>query len=75
MGWVFTAMKVFLAPETVKKFHPLAYGKSLAGELKELGPQLPEEYGGSGTSIKQGLTVKYAAAAVAPAVAEEQPAP
>lgn len=24
MGWMFTAMKVFLSPETVKKFHPLS---------------------------------------------------
>ncbi|CAL3973134.1 unnamed protein product [Diplocarpon coronariae] len=61
MGWVFSAMKVFLSPETVKKFHPLAYGNSLAGELKTFGAELPEAYGGKGKAVKEGLTVKYAA--------------
>jgi phosphatidylinositol transfer protein SFH5 len=45
----------------VKKFHPLSYGASLAGELKEIGEQLPVVYGGKGEDMKsQGLTVKYA---------------
>ncbi|PBP23183.1 CRAL/TRIO domain protein [Diplocarpon rosae] len=65
MGWVFSAMKVFLSPETVKKFHPLAYGNSLAGELKTFGAELPEAYGGKGKTVKEGLTVKYAADPVA----------
>ena len=63
MGWVFTAMKVFLSPETVKKFHPLSYGSSLAGELKDIGEQLPVVYGGKGKDIQEGLTVKYSATA------------
>ena len=46
MAWVFTTIKLFLSPETVKKFHPLSYGKSLAGELPSIGEELPEEYGG-----------------------------
>lgn len=66
MGWVFAAMKLFLAPETVKKFHPLAYGSSLAGELKGWGSELPEAYGGKGKAVKEGLTVKYAAEKAAP---------
>lgn len=61
MGWVFAAMKLFLAPETVKKFHPLSYGSALAGELKSFGAELPTEYGGKGEDIKEGLTVKYGA--------------
>lgn len=61
MGWMFTAMKVFLSPETIKKFHPLSYGSSLAGELKALGPELPTPYGGKGKDITEGMTVKYAA--------------
>lgn len=61
MGWVFTAMKVFLAPETVKKFHPLSYGSSLAGELKDFGSELPEAYGGKGKDAKDGLSVRYGA--------------
>jgi hypothetical protein len=64
MGWVFAAMKLFLSPETVKKFHPLAYGSSLAGELKAFGPELPVVYGGKGKDIKEGLTVKYGATPV-----------
>jgi hypothetical protein len=59
MGWVFTAMKLFLSPETIKKFHPLSYGSSLAGECKGWGEELPTAYGGKGADIKDGLTVKY----------------
>lgn len=44
MAWVFTALKVFLSPETIKKFHPLSYGTSLAGELPGFGNQLPVSY-------------------------------
>ncbi|KIM99531.1 hypothetical protein OIDMADRAFT_200587 [Oidiodendron maius Zn] len=76
MGWVFAAMKIFLSPDTIKKFHPLSYGGSLAGELKPYGQELPPAYGGKGKDIKEGLTVKYAAVEVqdtAP-VATEAPA-
>ncbi|KAI9047227.1 hypothetical protein LZ554_008681 [Drepanopeziza brunnea f. sp. 'monogermtubi'] len=74
MGWVFTAMKLFLSPDTVKKFHPLAYGKSLAGELKSFGAELPAEYGGKGKSIQEGLSVRYASEPATPAVAQNQAA-
>jgi len=60
MGWVFTSIKLFLSAETVKKFHPLGYGRSLAGELPEIGEQLPKDYGGQGKNITEGLTVRYA---------------
>lgn len=60
MGWVFSAMKLFLSPETIKKFHPLSYGSSLASELKDFGQDLPIAYGGKGEDVKDGLTVKYA---------------
>jgi len=69
MGWVFAAMKLFLSAETIKKFHPLSYGSSLAGELKSFGAELPTVYGGKGTDVTEGLTVKYAAPGVP--VAEE----
>jgi hypothetical protein len=69
MGWVFAAMKLFLSPETIKKFHPLSYGSNLAGELPGFGQELPVAYGGKGKDIKDGLTVKYAASE-APAAAE-----
>jgi len=61
MSWVFAAMKVFMSPETVKKFHPLGYGSNLAGEIPAFGTQLPEAYGGKGGDVKTtGKTVKYA---------------
>jgi phosphatidylinositol transfer protein SFH5 len=54
-------MKVFMSPETIKKFHPLSYGSSLARELEGVGDQLQEVYGGKGEDIKTcGLKVKYA---------------
>lgn len=65
MGWMFTAMKLFLSPETVKKFHPLSYGSNLAGELPGWGQELPTAYGGKGKDVKEGLTVKYAAGVIA----------
>ncbi|KAG9236552.1 putative phosphatidylinositol transfer protein sfh5 [Amylocarpus encephaloides] len=61
MGWVFAAMKLFLSAETIKKFHPLSYGGSLAGELPALGDDLPTDYGGKGKDIQTGLTVQYTA--------------
>jgi phosphatidylinositol transfer protein SFH5 len=60
LAGVFAAIKLFLSAETVKKFHPLSYGGSLAGEIKEIGDQLPEVYGGKGRDLKsEGVTVKY----------------
>lgn len=63
MGWMFGAMKLFLAPATLKKFHPMASGASLATELKSIASSLPQEYGGSGAPVQQGLTVTLVDAA------------
>jgi hypothetical protein len=72
---VFAAIKVFLSPETVKKFHLLSYGGSLAGELKDVGAQLPEAYGGKGKDLKSGgMTVKYASGEEGKAEEAAQPA-
>jgi phosphatidylinositol transfer protein SFH5 len=72
---VFAAIKVFLSPETVRKFHPLSYGGSLAGELKDVGPQLPEAYGGEGKDLKSsGVTVKYASGEAVKAEPAAEPA-
>ncbi|KAF2191100.1 phosphatidylinositol transfer protein SFH5 [Zopfia rhizophila CBS 207.26] len=49
MGWLFAAMKLFVAKETVKKFTVLSYGEQLAGEL---GPQIPKVYGGQAEDLK-----------------------
>ena len=62
---VFAAMKIFLSEATIKKFHPLSYGSSLAGEVSGFGDQLPKAYGGKGKDIQEGLTVKYSAVEVA----------
>ncbi|PHH82597.1 hypothetical protein CDD83_3217 [Cordyceps sp. RAO-2017] len=53
MGWVFGAMKLFLSPATLRKFHPMASGASLAAELGAVGPDLPPEYGGQGPALLQ----------------------
>jgi len=50
MGWMFAAMKVFLAKETVAKFQVLSYGSYVAAEL---GEGVPKEYGGKGASLKE----------------------
>jgi hypothetical protein len=61
MGWVFAALKLFVSAETVRKFHPLSYGSNLAGEIKDIGEQLPKVYGGNGKDLKEvGEVVKYA---------------
>jgi hypothetical protein len=71
MGWVFAAMKLFVSPATLRKFHPLSSGASLVNEIENISSTLPKEYGGSGPSVKEGLTVKLADAT--PAVVQEAP--
>lgn len=71
MGWVFSAMKLFLAPATVKKFHVLSYGSDLAGELKSFGSELPAAYGGKTGDVKDGLGVNYTAVEEPKSVVEE----
>ena len=58
MSWAFKAMKLFLSPATLRKFHPLSSGTSLVTEMPAYASSLPKEYGGSGPSVKEGLTVK-----------------
>ncbi|ATY61816.1 CRAL TRIO domain [Cordyceps militaris] len=53
MGWMFGAMKLFLAPATLRKFHPMTSGTSLAAELPAIAATLPSEYGGKGPSVKE----------------------
>ncbi|APA05568.1 hypothetical protein SS1G_10044 [Sclerotinia sclerotiorum 1980 UF-70] len=59
MGWVFTAMKIFLSADTIKKFHPLSYGSDLGAEIPGIAEKLPKEYGGKGEELESGFTVKY----------------
>ncbi len=57
MGFMYGLLKLFVAPKTIKKFHPMSNGANLASEfgnskVKGLGALLPEEYGGKGGSLK-----------------------
>ncbi|KAM0415731.1 hypothetical protein ACHAPT_013316 [Fusarium lateritium] len=69
MGWMFGAMKLFLAAATLRKFHPMASGTTLATELKDIVSTLPKEYGGQGPSVKEGQTISLAEEGEAPAKA------
>lgn len=61
MGWMYAAMKLFLAPATLRKFHPMSSGTSLAAELPGIAGSLPKEYGGKAGSVEEvGLGVKLA---------------
>jgi len=56
MQWMFTAMKLLLSKETVKKFTVMSYANQLATEL---GPSVPQLYGGKAESLEAiGETVK-----------------
>ncbi|OTA95027.1 hypothetical protein M434DRAFT_29401 [Hypoxylon sp. CO27-5] len=57
MGFMYGLMKLFVAPKTIKKFHPMSNGANLAKEFTEskvpgLGEKLPAEYGGKGADLK-----------------------
>lgn len=52
MSWVFTALKVFLAKNTVRKFHPITNGANLAREFNYC-DDLPKEYGGKAPALKE----------------------
>ena len=74
MGWMYAAMKLILSPATLKKFHPMRDGTSLANELKTIEANLPKEYGGNGASVKEGTTVGLTVKEdVVPVASEEAP--
>lgn len=58
MGFVYTFMKLFVAPKTIKKFHPMSNGGNLAAEfgaskVAALGEKLPANYGGKGAALEE----------------------
>ena len=61
MGFMYGVMKLFVAPRTIKKFHPMSNGGNLALEFADskvagLGEKLPANYGGKGAELEeQGL--------------------
>ncbi|OAX77514.1 phosphatidylinositol transfer protein SFH5 [Emergomyces africanus] len=52
MGWVFTALKVFLSKNTIRKFHPITNGVNLAREFT-FADKLPKSYGGKGGELNE----------------------
>ncbi|KAI0881303.1 CRAL/TRIO domain-containing protein [Annulohypoxylon maeteangense] len=57
MGFMYGVMKLFVAPKTIKKFHPMSNGGALSKEFGEskvpgLGDKIPTEYGGKGADLK-----------------------
>ncbi|KAH8655187.1 CRAL-TRIO domain-containing protein [Xylariales sp. PMI_506] len=56
MGWMYGIIKLFVAPRTLKKFHPMANGANLTYEftstkITTLGEKIPKEYGGKGEDL------------------------
>ena len=51
MGWLFAAMRLFVAKETSQKLTALTYGEQLVGEL---GDNVPGTYGGKGKNLGEG---------------------
>jgi outer membrane biosynthesis protein TonB len=78
MGWMFTAMKVFLSKNTIRKFHPITNGANLAREFS-YADEIPKAYGGQGADLKDGaqavpLEDGVSAAEPVKVVAKEEPA-
>ncbi|KAK5089884.1 Non-classical phosphatidylinositol transfer protein (PITP) [Lithohypha guttulata] len=56
MGFMYGVMKLFVAPKTIKKFHPMSDGSALhlefsGSNIEGLGEKLPREYGGKGEEL------------------------
>lgn len=60
MGWIYTAMKALLSPNTTRKFHPITNGVNLGKEFPStISILFPKAYGGQGSDLKgNGVTVK-----------------
>jgi hypothetical protein len=53
MGWMFSAMKLFLSRNTTRKFHPISNGANLAREFPAaIADKIPKTYGGKGHELK-----------------------
>lgn len=77
MGWMFTAMKVFLSKNTTRKFHPITNGVNLAREFPSLVDKFPKAYGGKSEELqKSARTVNLTAPAEEskPEAGKEEPA-
>lgn len=74
MQWMFAAMQIFMAKETIAKMQWMSYGTELH---KYLGPSVPAAYGGSGSDLtSSSITPKYdGVAAGSSSTATATPAP
>lgn len=73
MGWMFTAMKMFLSKNTTRKFHPITYGVNLAREFPNLVDQFPKTYGGKGPELPESArSVMLEASAATPTEPSKQ---
>lgn len=53
MGWMFSAMKLFLSRNTTRKFHPISNGANLSREFPAaIAEKIPKTYGGKGPELK-----------------------
>ncbi|KAJ5495238.1 Phosphatidylinositol transfer protein sfh5 [Penicillium diatomitis] len=77
MGWMFSAMKLFLSRNTTRKFHPIANGANLAREFPSaIGDQIPKTYGGKGAELREGArTVQLVEDEVEPEAAQSESQP
>ncbi|KAJ9196532.1 hypothetical protein DTO164E3_3408 [Paecilomyces variotii] len=74
MGWMFTAMKVFLSKNTLRKFHPITNGANLAREFS-FADEIPKSYGGKAPELKEsGATPRLSDEQPAPAATKDEPA-
>lgn len=58
MNWIFNFFSMFMAKETIAKFHPLAKGTMLANELPNIVNSLPGAYGGQNVALKDDKAAK-----------------
>ncbi|KAI9369906.1 CRAL-TRIO domain-containing protein [Aspergillus egyptiacus] len=52
MGWMFSLVKLFVNPNTTRKFHPISNGTNLAREFPGVAQKFPKNYGGDGPELE-----------------------
>lgn len=77
MGWMFSAMKLFLSRNTTRKFHPISNGANLAREFPAaIADKIPKTYGGKGPELKdEARTVQLVEDQVEPEAKKEESKP
>lgn len=77
MGWMFSAVKLFLSRNTTRKFHPISNGANLAREFPAaVADKIPKTYGGKGPELKgEARTVQLVEDQVEPQTKKEERKP